>query len=134
QAKTLPAVQQNKVNKGPTVQPNQTNPAPVVQKNKQLKGPNLQANQPNQPPAAQLNKKNVKTFQRQHQNFHAQQNPTIASAKFNQNHRIAAAQNWNGPQYNAYRSYQSQWHDQDWWRSHHNKLSLIGGGWYYWEA
>ena len=70
----------------------------------------------------------------EHQNFHAQQNSAIASAKFNQNYRIAAAQNWNGAQYNAYRSYQSQWHDQGWWRSHHNNLSLIGGGWYYWDG
>ena len=133
QAQTLPAVQKNRINKGPAVQPNQTNQASVIQKNKQLKGPNVQANQLNQQPAAQLNR-NVKTFQRQHQNFHAQPNTGITSAQFNPNYRITAAQNWNGGQYNAYRSYQSQWHDQGWWRSNYNNLSLIGGGWYYWDA
>ena len=160
QAQTMPAVQKNKMHKGPNVQSNQMNQAPIVEKNKQLKGqgrnvqphemnqapvveknkqlkgqgPNVPANQPNQQAAAQLNKKNVKTFQRQHQDFHAQPKSSIASTQFNQNYRIAAAQNWNGAQYNVYRSYQSQWHDQDWWRSHHSHLSLIGGGWYFWDA
>ena len=82
----------------------------------------------------QVKKPNVKSIRAQHVNFHAKPNPAITSAKFNQNYRIAAAQNWNGPQYNAYRSYQSQWHDRGWYSSHYNTLSLIGGGWYYWDG
>ena len=86
------------------------------------------------PNNVKANKPNAKNIQAQHVNFHAKPNPAITSAKFNQNYRIAAAQNWNGPQYNTYRSYQSQWHDQGYWRSHYNNLSLIGGGWYYWDG
>ena len=112
QAKTLPAVQKNKINKAPTVQ----------------------ANQPNQQPAAQLNKKNVKTFHPQHQNFHAQPKSAIASAQFNKNYQINGAQNWQGSNYQVFQSYRPQWHDQGWWRSHQNTILLIGGGWYYWNA
>ncbi len=107
---TLPAVQSNKL--------------PVVKSNKLL--PTVQSNK--------INRQTVKNIRSQHLNFHAKPNTKITSAKFKQNYRIAAAQNWNGSQYNAFRSYQSQWHDQGWWRSHHNNLLLIGGGWYFWDA
>ena len=96
---------------------------PAVQSNKL---PTVQSNK--------INTQTVKNIRSQHLNFHAKPNPTITSAKFNQNYQIAAAQNWNGPQYNAFRSYQSQWHDQGWWQSHQTNLLLIAGGWYYWNA
>ena len=104
-------------NQGKTSAADQSNKVAPVQSN------NIQANKPN-----------AKNIQARHLNFHAKPNPAITSAKFNQNYRITAAQSWNGPQYNAFRSYQSQWHDRGWWRSHHNNLSLIGGGWYYWDG
>lgn len=118
----------------PSIQPN------TVQKNKpQLETSTrqqqqVQTNQLNQPPAAQLNRKNVKTYRPRHQNFRAQPKSSIASVQFNKNYQISAARNWNGANYQVYRSYRPQWHDQGWWRSHHNRLSLIGGGWYYWDS
>lgn len=82
-----------------------------------------------------LSKQTVKNIQAQHVNFRAKPNTAIASAQFNPNYRIQAAQNWNGTQYNAFRSYQPQWHDQTYWRSNYNNnLSLIGGGWYFWDS
>ena len=132
QTQTLPAVQKNKMDKAPTVRRDRTKQAPVVQKNKQNNAPTVQAN--NQLPAAQLNTKNVKTFQRRHQNFHAQPKSSIASVQFNKNYQISAARNWSGANYQAFRSYRPQWHDQGWWRSHHNRVSLISGGWYFWDA
>ena len=118
--RTVPAVQSSKL---PAVQSNK------IQTNKQQ----LQTNTP-QLQANKLNKETVKKIQSQHVNFHARPNTAIASAQFNPNYRIQAAQNWSGPQYNAYRSYQPQWHDRSWWSSHYTSLSLIGGGWYYWDA
>ena len=122
QLNTVPAVQSNnapyvKPNKF-TVQPNKPviNPKPVVPSNQ------FQVN------------KNVKNFQPQHQNFHAQVNSSVASVNFNQNFRIRNAQNWRGPQYNVFRTYHPQWHDRSWWHSHHNHIVLIGGGWYFWNA
>jgi hypothetical protein len=83
----------------------------------------------------QLNKQAVKNIQSQHLNFRAKPNTSIASAQFNPNYRIQSAQNLSGTQYNAFRSYQPQWHDQNYWRSNYNNnLSLIGGGWYYWDS
>jgi hypothetical protein len=81
-----------------------------------------------------LTKQTVEKIRSQHVDFHAKPNTSIASVKFNQNYQIAAAQNWNGPNYQVFRSYHPQWHDQGWWRSNYTTLSLIGGGWYYWDA
>jgi len=82
-----------------------------------------------------LSKETVAKIQSQHLNFQAKPSTSIASVKFNQDYRIQAAQNWNGAQYEVFRSYQPQWHDQTWYRSRYsNNLSLIGGGWYFWEA
>ena len=93
-----------------------------------------QVNQLNQQPAAPLTRKNVKTYQPRHQDFRAQRKSSIASVQFNKNYQINGAQNWSGSNYRVFRSYRPQWHDQGWWRSHHNHLSLIGGGWYYWDG
>ena len=88
-----------------------------------------------QPKKAALDKQTVQRIQSQHLNFKAQPKTAIASAKFTPNYRIEAAQNWSGPQYEVFRTYRPQWQDQTWYRSRYsNNLSLIGGGWYYWDA
>jgi hypothetical protein len=79
-------------------------------------------------------KETVAKIRAQHLNFKAKPNTAIASAQFNPNYRIQAAQNWTGAQYDAFRTYQPQWRDQGWWSSHYVTVSLIGGGWYYWNA
>ena len=121
QSKKLPAVQSNKL---PAVQ---SNKLPAVQANKL---PAVQSNLP----AVQANKKAVQNFQPKHVNFHAQPNTAIASVTYNQHYRINGSQNWKGNHYAAFRSYHPQWHDRGWWSSHHNHVSLIGGGWYFWNA
>lgn len=107
------------------------NPMPVIQPNKHVV-------QPNTLPAIQSNKfkvdKAVKNFQPKHQNFHARLNPSVASVQFNQNFRIRNAENWRGNHYDAFRTYRPQWHDRNWWHSHHNHIVLIGGGWYFWNS
>jgi hypothetical protein len=83
---------------------------------------------------APLSQDAVARIRQQHSNFHAQPNTAIASARFNPNYRIQAARNWNGANYNAFRTYRPQRHDRGYWSSHYNNLSLIGGGWYYWNT
>ena len=102
--------------------------------------------QSNQLPAVQNNSKtanltnkqttpNIQAIKAKYSNFKAKPNARIASAQFNQNYQIAGAQNWTGPQYQAFVSYRPQWHDQGWWRSRYaDNLLLIGGGWYYWDS
>jgi putative peptidoglycan binding protein len=81
-----------------------------------------------------LNQQQIQQIRAQHRNFKAQRNSSVASVQFNQNYQIRNAQNWSGSNYQVFRSYRPQWHDQGWWRSHHTRLSLIAGGWYFWNA
>jgi|SRR5436190_2388031 len=114
------------------VQKQQLNQVPVVKPNKHA------VVQQNTVPAVQSNNvrvnRTVQNYQPRHQNFHARVNPAVTSAQFNQNYRIRNAQNWSGAHYNAFRTYQPQWHDRSWWSSHHSHITLIGGGWYYWNS
>jgi hypothetical protein len=70
----------------------------------------------------------------QHFNLSNAANPRITSARFNAGARINGSERWQGQHYDAFRSYHSQWHDHNWWRSHHTRIVLIGGGYYYWDA
>jgi hypothetical protein len=76
----------------------------------------------------------VQKIRSQHANFKATPKTAITSAQFNPNYRIEAAQNWSGPQYEVFRTYQPRWQDRSWWSSRYTTISLIGGGWYYWDA
>jgi Putative peptidoglycan binding domain len=60
-------------------------------------------------------------------------NTKYKTVNFNANYRLAGAQNWRGSQYVVFRNYRPQWHDQGWWRSHHNHIVFIFGGWYFWD-
>jgi Putative peptidoglycan binding domain len=99
-----------------------------------------QANRPN----AQTNKLNaqakkpdpqaIQAIKTQHASFRAQPKPDkVPAATFNQNYRISGSEQWQGPQYEVFRSYHPEWHDQGWYRSHYNRVELIGGGYYYWN-
>jgi hypothetical protein len=61
-------------------------------------------------------------------------NPRIQSMKFQQNYRIQGSENWQGRRYGAFQNYRCEWHDQGWWRNHYNRIVLISGGWYFWNA
>ena len=69
-----------------------------------------------------------------HFNLSNSPNPRIASAKFNQNYRIQGSENWSGQSYGAFQNYRGEWHDQGWWHHHYNRIVLINGGWYFWNA
>src|SRR5205085_10419015 len=62
-----------------------------------------------------------------------------ANATVNRNRNVTVTNNWrsgqfSGQQYAAFRNYHRQWHDQGWWSSHYNRLSFVGGGWYFWDG
>jgi hypothetical protein len=90
----------------------------------------------NKPAAVQKpDRATVQNIRSQHTNFHATPSSNVSSVQFNQDYRIAGAQNWSGTHYEAFRSYQPTWHDRSWWDSHyHSNILLIGGGWYFWNA
>jgi Putative peptidoglycan binding domain len=56
------------------------------------------------------------------------------TGQFQQNRRIQGSDQWDGSNYQTFRSYRSEWHDRDWWRSHYSRIVFGAGGWYYWKA
>jgi Putative peptidoglycan binding domain len=76
----------------------------------------------------------VQQIKQQHASFRAQAKPQqVPAVTFNQNYRIQGAERWQGPQYEVFRSYRPEWHDEGWYRSHYPRVELIGGGYYYWN-
>jgi hypothetical protein len=71
------------------------------------------------------------------QKFNLAKQPNTAKAppvKFQQGKHIEGSQNWQGQQYTVFRNYKSEWHDQNWWHSHHNRIVFVFGAPYYWSA
>jgi hypothetical protein len=76
----------------------------------------------------------VQQIKTQHANFRAQPKPDkVPAVTFNQNYRIQGSDQWQGPQYEVFRSYHPERHDQAWYRSHYTRVELIGGGYYFWN-
>jgi hypothetical protein len=74
----------------------------------------------------------VQQIKTQHANFRAQPKPDkVPAVTFNQNYRIQGSDQWQGPQYEVFRSYHPERHDQGWYRSHYPRVELIGGGYYF---
>jgi hypothetical protein len=74
----------------------------------------------------------VQQIKSQHANFRAQPKPQqVPAVTFNQNYRIQGSDQWQGQQYEVFRSYHPERHDQGWYRSRYNRVELIGGGYYY---
>jgi len=118
----------NKGNKGNNWN-NPNNPNNPNYSNKGNKGKNWSnANNPNKVPGWQANK--VKHF-----NLPTKTTPTkVAAVNFQQGRHIQGSRNWQGSSYTVFRNYTPQWHDQVWWRSHHNRVVFVFGGWYAWNA
>jgi hypothetical protein len=77
----------------------------------------------------------VQQIKTQHANFRAQPKPQqVPAVTFDQNRRIERSESWQGPQYEVFRSYHPEWHDQGWYHSHYNRVVLIGGGYYFLNA
>jgi hypothetical protein len=58
----------------------------------------------------------------------------IPPVRFSPTRRIEGSERWVGRNYEAFRLYRPAWHDRFWWRNHYNRVVLIGGGAYYWNA
>ena len=102
--------------------------APSVSPTSQTK-PQVNPAAPKKPDVQQVQQ--IKT---QHQNFHAQPKPDkVPAVTFSASYRVNGSEQWQGPQYEVYRSYRPERHDQGYYRSHYNRVELIGGGYYYWN-
>jgi hypothetical protein len=76
----------------------------------------------------------VQQIKQQHANFRAQPKPQqVPAVTYQQNYRIQGSDQWQGRQYEVFRSYRPERHDRGWYRSRYNRVELIGGGYYYWN-
>jgi len=74
----------------------------------------------------------VQQIKSQHATFRAQPKPQqVQPVTFNQNRRIERSETWQGQQYEVFRSYRPEWHDQGWYHSHYPNVTLIAGGYYF---
>jgi hypothetical protein len=77
----------------------------------------------------------VQQIKSQHANFRAQPKPQqVPAVTYNQNYRIQGSDRWQGQHYEVFRSYHPEWHDQGWYHSHYQRVELIGGGYYFFNA
>jgi hypothetical protein len=77
----------------------------------------------------------VQQIKSQHANFRAQPKPQqVPAVTYNQSYRIQGSDRWQGQHYQVFRSYHPEWHDQGWYHSHYNRVELIGGGYYFFNA
>jgi len=74
----------------------------------------------------------VQQIKSQHANFRAQPKPQqVPPVTYNQNYRIQGSEQWQGSRYEVFRSYHPEWHDEGWYHSHYSQVTLIGGGYYF---
>src|SRR5260370_39872326 len=79
------------------------------------------------PQKVQQVKAQAQQIKAQHANFRAQPKPQqVPAVTYNQNYRIQGSDQWQGPQYDVFRSYHPERHDQGWYRSRYNRVELIG--------
>jgi Putative peptidoglycan binding domain len=66
--------------------------------------------------------------------FSAQPRPDrVPAVTFTPNYRIQGAEQWQGPQYEVYRTYRPERRDQAYYQSRYRRVELIAGGYYYFD-
>ena len=131
-------IEERRKGKGPAAAKTTTSPAaapagaPVAPPTSPAGQQNAQANAGAK--AKKPDPQKVQQIKTQHANFRAQPKPQqVPTVTYNQNYRIQNSEHWQGQQYEVFRSYHPEWHDQGWYHSHYNRVELIGGGYYFWN-
>ena len=124
-AKTSPHATPATAGAKPTAAPGGPPTSPAGQQNAQAQaGAGAKAKKPDA--------QKVQQIKTQHANFRAQPKPQqVPAVTFNQGRRVEGSEHWQGQQYEAFRSYHPEWHDQGWYHSHYPTVSLIAGGYYF---
>jgi Putative peptidoglycan binding domain len=134
QNNNMPAVKSSTKGKVETKR-NGANTASQLNNSSKLKGQGQNKGlnaQNNNVPAVQSSTKGK--VEARHFNLANTPNPKIQSTTFQQNYRIQGSQNWQGQNYAAFQNYRGEWHDQGWWNNRYDRIVLISGGWYFWNA
>jgi len=81
-----------------------------------------------------LEPQKIEVIKNKYVTFQAQPRPDrVPTVTFNPGYRIAGAEQWQGPQYTVFRSYQPAMHDAAFYRSTYGRVENFGGGSYYWN-
>jgi len=79
-----------------------------------------------------LDVQKVEQIRQRHTSFRAEARPDrVPAVTFTANYRIQGSDQWQGPQYEVYRSYRPERRDQAYYRSRYQRVELIAGGYYY---
>lgn len=93
------------------------------------------ANRPGQKVKGQAKKRDPQVVQQvktEHANFKAQAKPEkVPAVTFSQGYTISGAAQWQGPQYEVFRSYRPAIHDRGWYSTRYTRIEIIAGGAYY---
>ena len=94
--------------------------------------PSVAATSPNPAAVKKPDPQKVEQIRQRHANFTAQPRPDrVPPVTFSASYRIQGSDQWQGPQYEVYRSYRPERHDQGYYRSRYQRVELIAGGYYY---
>jgi Putative peptidoglycan binding domain len=74
------------------------------------------------------------TFTARHYDLPKTSVPPNEKVTFQLGSHIPGCQNWQHSKYDAFRNYTPTWQDKTWWITHHRRIVLVFGGWYYWNA
>ena len=95
---------------------------------------NAQPAKPQVPPGVASTQAKVNPLGAKHFNLPGKPDLTIASMKFEGTGHIKGSETWTDPKYAAFRDYHHEWHNQEWWKHHSQRIVMIAGGWYFWRS
>jgi hypothetical protein len=98
---------------------------------REMEGGQLQGTQVRSVASTQAN---VHPFRPRHFNLPSKSDSAIAGVKFKGTGHIPGSETWVDPKYAVFRQYHHEWHDKNWWITHHSRIVLVSGGWYYWNT
>jgi hypothetical protein len=79
--------------------------------------------------AKQPEPQQVAKIKEQHASFRAQPRPDrVPAVTFSAGYQIRGADQWQGPQYEVYRSYRPERHDRSYFQSRYQRVELVAGG------
>jgi len=109
-------------------------PAPTVAATTTTNQPNAQGGNKLNAQAKKPDPQTIQKIKTEHASFHAQPKPDkVPAVTFSESYRISGSEQWQGPQYEVFRSYHPERHDRVWYSSHYTRIELIGGGYYFWN-
>ena len=74
------------------------------------------------------------TFTQRHYDLPKTLVPDKEKVTFQSGRHIPGCHNWKDSKCGVFRNYTPEWHDKNWWITHHRRIVLVCGGWYYWNA